>query len=208
MGSVVRWACPIVQGALQTGFELPKTSSWRLRKRNFSYNDQKTARRQTISNAERLKSYSDLKTGDYVVHANHGIGKYIGMETLEVDGVHQDYMTILYQNDDKLFIPVTQLNLIQKFVASESKTPKINKLGGSEWTKTKRKVASKIEDIADDLILLYATRESEKAMLFRQMMRIKKNLKRLFRILKQMINYVVPPKLNTTWKNLDQWIVC
>lgn len=130
------------------------------------------------------------------------------METLEVDGVHQDYMTILYQNDDKLFIPVTQLNLIQKFVASESKTPKINKLGGSEWTKTKRKVASKIEDIADDLILLYATRESEKAMLFRQMMRIKKNLKRLFRILKQMINYVVPPKLNTTWKNLDQWIVC
>ena len=117
-------------------------------------------------------------------------------------------MTILYQNDDKLFIPVTQLNLIQKFVASESKTPKINKLGGSEWTKTKRKVASKIEDIADDLILLYATRESEKAMLFRQMMRIKKNLKRLFRILKQMINYVVPPKLNTTWKNLDQWIVC
>ena len=142
--------------------------------KKFSYNDQKRARRQTISNAERLKSYSDLKTGDYVVHANHGIGKYIGMETLEVDGVHQDYMTILYQNDDKLFIPVTQLNLIQKFVASESKTPKINKLGGSEWTKTKRKVASKIEDIADDLILLYATRESEKAMLFRQMMRIKR----------------------------------
>lgn len=113
-----------------------------------------------------MKSYSDLKTGDYVVHANHGIGKYIGMETLEVDGVHQDYMTILYQNDDKLFIPVTQLNLIQKFVASESKTPKINKLGGSEWTKTKRKVASKIEDIADDLILLYATRESEKGYAF------------------------------------------
>lgn len=130
------------------------------------------------------------------------------METLEVDGVHQDYMTILYQNDDKLFIPVTQLNLIQKFVASESKTPKINKLGGSEWTKTKRKVASKIEDIADDLILLMRQESRKKAMLFRQMMRIKKNLKRLFRILKQMINYVVLPKLNTTWKNLDQWIVC
>ena len=130
------------------------------------------------------------------------------METLEVDGVHQDYMTILYQNDDKLFIPVTQLNLIQKFVASESKTPKINKLGGSEWTKTKRKVASKIEDIADDLILLYATRESEKGYAFPPDDAYQKNLKRLFRILKQMINYVVLPKLNTTWKNLDQWIVC
>ena len=113
------------------------------------------------------------------------------METLEVDGVHQDYMTILYQNDDKLFIPVTQLNLIQKFVASESKTPKINKLGGSEWTKTKRKVASKIEDIADDLILLYATRESEKGYAFPPDDAYQKNLKRLFRILKQMINYVV-----------------
>ncbi|MBM9833937.1 hypothetical protein IAG15_22675, partial [Enterococcus faecalis] len=90
----------------------------------------------------------------------------IGMETLEVDGVHQDYMTILYQNEDKLFIPVTQLNLIQKYVASESKTPKINKLGGSEWAKTKRKVTAKIEDIADDLILLYAKRESEKGYAF------------------------------------------
>ncbi len=88
------------------------------------------------------------------------------METLEVDGVHQDYMTILYQNDDKLFIPVTQLNLIQKYVASESKAPRINKLGSSEWTKTKRKVSSKIEDIADDLIKLYAARESEKGYAF------------------------------------------
>lgn len=157
----------IVQGALQTGFELPKNKLVAITEKEiFHTTTKKRARRQTISNAERLKSYSDLKTGDYVVHANHGIGKYIGMETLEVDGVHQDYMTILYQNDDKLFIPVTQLNLIQKFVASESKTPKINKLGGSEWTKTKRKVASKIEDIADDLILLYATRESEKGYAF------------------------------------------
>lgn len=113
-----------------------------------------------------MKSYNELKAGDYVVHANHGIGKYIGMETLEVDGVHQDYMTILYQNDDKLFIPVTQLNLIQKYVASEAKAPRINKLGGSEWTKTKRKVSSKIEDIADDLIKLYAARESEKGYAF------------------------------------------
>ena len=124
------------------------------------------ARKRAISNAERLKSYNELKTGDYVVHVNHGIGKYIGMETLEMDGVHQDYMTIVYQNNDKLFIPVTQLDLIQKYVASESKTPKINKLGGTEWTKTKRKVASKVEDIADDLIQLYAAREAEKGFAF------------------------------------------
>ena len=86
-------------------------------------------------------------------------------------------MTILYQNDDKLFIPVTQLNLIQKYVASEAKAPRINKLGGSEWTKTKRKVSSKIEDIADDLIKLYAARESEKDMLLDLMTPTKKNSK-------------------------------
>ncbi|MBO0482276.1 transcription-repair coupling factor [Candidatus Enterococcus courvalinii] len=152
----------LVEGALQNGFELPQEKIVVITEKEiFQKTTKKRARRQTVTNAERLKSYNELKAGDYVVHANHGIGKYIGMETLEVDGVHQDYMTILYQNDDKLFIPVTQLNLIQKYVASESKAPRINKLGGSEWTKTKRKVSSKIEDIADDLIKLYAARESE-----------------------------------------------
>lgn len=157
----------IVVGSLQSGFEMPQDRLVVVTEKEiFQKVKRKRARRQTITNAERLKSYNELKPGDYVVHANHGIGKYIGMETLEVDGVHQDYITILYQNDDKLFIPVTQLNLIQKYVASESKTPKINKLGGSEWSKTKRKVSGKIEDIADDLIALYAKREAEKGFAF------------------------------------------
>ncbi|MGM0126192.1 transcription-repair coupling factor [Enterococcus sp. AZ194] len=152
----------LVEGGLQSGFELPQDKLVALTEKEvFQKTAKKKTRRQSISNAERLKSYSELKSGDYVVHANHGIGKYIGMQTLEVDGVHQDYLTILYQNEDKLFIPVTQLNLIQKYVASEGKSPRVNKLGGSEWTKTKRKVTSKIEDIADDLIQLYAAREAE-----------------------------------------------
>ncbi len=165
--SLIEGKIQIVEGSLQSGFELPVEKIVAITEKEiFHTTTKKRARRQTVSNAERLKSYSDLKNGDYVVHANHGIGKYIGMQTLEVDGVHQDYITILYQNDDKLFIPVTQLNLIQKFVASEAKSPKVNKLGGSEWSKTKRKVTSKIEDIADDLIQLYASRESEKGYAF------------------------------------------
>ncbi|MGO3197881.1 transcription-repair coupling factor [Vagococcus salmoninarum] len=157
----------IAVGTLQSGFELVEEKLVVITEKEVLQTvAKKRARKQTISNAERLKSYNELKTGDYVVHINHGIGKYIGMETLQMDGVHQDYMTILYQNNDKLFIPVTQLNLIQKYVASESKTPRINKLGGSEWTKTRSKVSSKIEDIADDLILLYAAREAEKGYAF------------------------------------------
>ena len=157
----------IQEGMLASGFELPDEKLVVLVEKEILHTQgKKRARKQTISNAERLKSYNELKPGDYVVHANHGIGKYIGMETLLSGGVHQDYMTILYKNNDKLFIPVTQLDLIQKYVASESKTPRINKLGGSEWIKTKSKVSAKVEDIADDLIKLYAEREAEKGYAF------------------------------------------
>lgn len=157
----------IITGTLLSGFELPQDKLVVVTEREiFQKVTKKRARKQTISNAERLKSYNELKPGDYVVHANHGIGKYIGMETIEIDGAHQDYMTILYQKDDKLFIPVTQLNLIQKYVSSEAKPPKVNKLGGSEWSKTKGKVSAKIEDIADDLIELYAKREAERGYAF------------------------------------------
>lgn len=152
----------ILKGTIQNGFELPGDKLVLLTERElFNKVTKKTPRRQTLSNAERLKSYSELNPGDFVVHVNHGIGKYTGMETLTIDGINQDYMSIIYKNDAKLFIPVTQLNLLQKYVSSEAKTPKINKLGGTEWAKTKKKVASKIEDIADELIELYAAREQE-----------------------------------------------
>ncbi|GAX04520.1 transcription-repair coupling factor [Secundilactobacillus pentosiphilus] len=157
----------IIPAASQTGFELPDAKLVVITEAEmFKQVTKHHRRRQTMQNAERLKSYTDLKPGDYVVHVNHGIGRFEGMQTLEVDGVHQDYMTIAYQSDAKLFIPVTQLNLIQKYVSSEDKKPHINKLGGSDWAKTKKKVAAKIEDIADDLIELYAKRDSEKGYAF------------------------------------------
>ncbi|WP_203643284.1 transcription-repair coupling factor [Levilactobacillus andaensis] len=157
----------LVPERLRTGFELPEASLVVITEAEmFQKVTKKRPRRQTMANAERLKSYTDLKPGDYVVHVNHGIGKFIGMQTLTVDGVHQDYMTIDYQDNAQLFIPVTQLNLIQKYVSSEDKKPRINKLGGSEWAKTKSKVAAKIEDIADELVDLYAKRAAEKGFAF------------------------------------------
>lgn len=160
-------AVQLVQGGLQNGFELPELKLVVVTAHElFNGKQHRHARHQTLANAERLRSYTELSPGDYVVHVNHGIGQYVGMQTMVVDGVHQDYITILYQKGDKLFIPVTQLHLVQKYVASEGKTPKINKLGGAEWQKTKRKVAARIEDIADDLIKLYAKREAEPGFAF------------------------------------------
>lgn len=163
MSAILLHQVQLVHGNLENGFELPIAGLVVItEKEMFGTIVKKRPRQTTFNNAERIKSYTDLKPGDYVVHVNHGIGRYEGMKTMEVDGKHQDYLTISYRDSAKLFIPVTQLNMIQKYVSSEDKKPRINKLGGSEWQKTKRKVASKIEDIADDLIELYAKRDAEK----------------------------------------------
>lgn len=156
----------IMNASLSSGFEMPDEKMAIITEKELFNHQSKKRRHQTLANAERLKSYNELKPGDYVVHVNHGIGKFIGMQTMEVDGKHQDYITIEYRDDGRLFIPVTQLDMVQKYVSAEGKSPKINKLGGNEWQKTKRKVQSNIEDIADDLIDLYAKREAEKGFAF------------------------------------------
>ena len=123
-------------------------------------------RRQNISNAERLKDYNELEKGDYVVHNIHGIGRYLGIETIEISGVHRDYLTIQYQNSDRISIPVDQIDLLSKYVASDGKTPKVNKLNDSRFQKSKQKVQHQVQDIADDLIKLYAERSQLKGFAF------------------------------------------
>lgn len=163
---VLPYRTQIMNASLGTGFEMPERKVAIITEKELFNKQPKRRRHQTLANAERLKSYSELKPGDYVVHVNHGIGKFIGMKTMEVDGKHQDYITIEYRDDGRLFIPVSQLDMVQKYVSSEGKSPKINKLGGKEWAKTKSKVQSSIEDIADELIDLYAKREAEKGHAF------------------------------------------
>ena len=123
-------------------------------------------RRQNISNAERLKDYNELEKGDYVVHNIHGIGRYLGIETIEISGVHRDYLTIQYQNSDRISIPVDQIDLLSKYVASDGKTPKVNKLNDGRFQKSKQKVQHQVQDIADDLIKLYAERSQLKGFAF------------------------------------------
>src|SRR5699024_12669861 len=115
----------------------------------FKKKQKPTHKTQTMSNAERIKNYQELKIGDYVVNRNHGIGLYTGIETLKVNQMHKDFLLINYSGDDKLYVPIDQIDLVQKFVGSEGKEPRLYKLGGTEWTKVKRKVQSSVEDIAD-----------------------------------------------------------
>jgi transcription-repair coupling factor (superfamily II helicase) len=152
----------IIVGSLQTGFELPSSKLVVITEEEVFAKKQakRPQRKQAISNAERIKSYSELKVGDLIVHTNHGIGKYLGVETLEINGLHKDYLHLRYAGNDKLYVPVEQIDQVQKYVGSEEKDPKIYALGGNDWKKVKKKVQSSVEDIADDLIKLYAEREA------------------------------------------------
>lgn len=157
----------ILPYTVQTGFELIEEKVAVLTEKEMFNRPIKKRRRQlNITNAERIKNYNELNPGDYVVHVNHGIGKYIGMETLKIKGIHQDYLSVQYQKNDRVLIPVTQLNLLQKYVSAEGKEPRIHKLGGTTWAKTKSRVQKQVEDIADELIELYAEREAKKGYAF------------------------------------------
>jgi transcription-repair coupling factor (superfamily II helicase) len=157
----------IMIGDLNAGFELPmQRLAVITEKELFNKKVKKPQRKQKLSNAERIKNYSELKVGDYVVHVNHGIGKFLGIETLVINGVHKDYLHIKYQGNDKLYVPVEQIDQVQKYVGSEGKEPKIYKLGGTDWKRVKKKVESSVQNIADDLIKLYAEREASKGYAF------------------------------------------
>jgi transcription-repair coupling factor (superfamily II helicase) len=147
-------------GNLHNGFELPLQRLVVITETEVFSNKKKSRKLRSISDAQRIKNYQDLKIGDYVVHVNHGIGQYLGVETLEIDGIHKDYLHIRYAGNDKLFVPVEQLDQVQKYIGSEEKEPKLYHLGGSEWQRVKNKVSKSVRDIAQDLIKLYAERQA------------------------------------------------
>ncbi|RXK17204.1 transcription-repair coupling factor [Macrococcus sp. DPC7161] len=152
--------CVIAAGDLSEGFELPFMKLAVITERElFKARKEKPKRTKKLSNAEKIKSYQELNVGDYVVHVHHGVGRYLGVETLFVSNMHKDYIKIQYKGTDQLFVPVDQMDLVQKFVGSEDRDPKLNKLGGTEWKKTKARVQKNVEDIAEELLKLYQERE-------------------------------------------------
>lgn len=151
----------MAKGDLSEGLELPYMKLVIITERElFKLRKEKPKRTQKkLSNAEKIKSYQELNIGDYVVHTHHGVGRYLGVETLLVNKMHKDYIKIQYKGTDQLFVPVDQMDQVQKFVGSEDKDPKLNKLGGTEWKKTKARVQKNVEDIAEELLKLYQERE-------------------------------------------------
>ena len=117
-------------------------------------------------NTKLINNYDDLKIGDYIVHENHGIGIYRGTKSVSVEGVVKDYILLEYANSGSLYIPITQLDSVRKYVCDDNTIPKINSLNSKEWQKEKQKVKKNVEEIAKELVLLYAKRNKEQGFAF------------------------------------------
>jgi len=151
----------ILVANLATGFELPLLHLAVIAETEVFTAKKKGRRvRAEMSDAERIKSYQELNIGDHVVHINHGIGKYVGIQTLEIDGRHKDYLHLQYAGNDTLYVPVDQIDQVQRYIGSEDRQPKLYHLGGGEWTRVKQKVSRTVKDIAEDLVKLYAARQA------------------------------------------------
>ncbi len=108
----------------------------------------------------KVVTYEDLVEGDYVVHRHHGIGKYLGLSSKEVQGVERDYLVVSYAEGDRLYVPVDAIDLVQKYVGKEGKAPRIYRLGSGEWNKVKRRVRKSLRDMAEELLRLYSARRA------------------------------------------------
>lgn len=147
-------------GHLEAGFELPRMKVVVLTENEIFGRPRRRRRTRPAEEGVRISDFADLEEGDYVVHVNHGIGQYLGVKTLEVAGVHKDYLVVKYAGEDRLYVPIDQVNLLQKYIGSDNQPPRLYKLGGSDWAKVKKKVKDSVKELAEGLLKLYAERQT------------------------------------------------
>ena len=156
------------QGTLTGGMEFPAEKLCYISDGDIFITQKYTRgkRRKSESKGQNIQSFSDLRRGDFVVHENHGIGKFIGIEQLNVEGVKKDYLKIKYAGEDSLYVPVEQMDLIQKYMGADGTPPKVYKLSGGDWKATKAKAKAAIANMAKELLELSAARQLEKGHAF------------------------------------------
>ena len=154
----------IVEGEVHDGFELPYAKVVVVAERDV-FGTQKRRLRHRVAKGQEISVFTSLKAGDYVVHEVHGIGRYMGIKTIEMDGVHKDYLEIHYAGKDILYVPTDQLSLLQRYIGNEGDTPKLQKMGGSDWQKIRSKAQKSITDLAEKLVASTQKGRSSPAML-------------------------------------------
>ena len=145
-------------GHVGRGFEYPLIKFVVLTETDI-FGAEKKKKKRKLFKGQKINDFNELKVGDYVVHETHGLGIYKGIEKVEMDGVAKDYIKIEYRDGGNLYVLATGLDVIQKYASADAKTPKLNKLGSKEWEKTKSKVRTAVNEVAKDLVELYAVRQ-------------------------------------------------
>ena len=160
--------CVIALGALSAGMEYPGSRLAVITEGQLTGQPEVRRKRKKLpSNRQRLESFTDLTPGDLVVHEHHGIGRYLGIFKLTVDGVEKDYVKIAYAGTDSLYVPTTQLDLVSKYIGGGEDAPvRLSKMGGGEWQKTKLRAKGAAKEMARQLIQLYAARSRTKGHAF------------------------------------------
>ncbi|MDO5422754.1 MAG: transcription-repair coupling factor [Eubacteriales bacterium] len=151
----------VAHGNVHRGYEYPLLKFVVISESDIFGKEKKKKKKPKTYEGRKIQSFSELSVGDFVVHENHGLGIYKGIEKINVDGISKDYMKIEYAGGSNLYILATQLDVIQKYAGAEAKAPKLNKLGTQEWNKTKTRVRTAVKEIAQDLVKLYAARQKE-----------------------------------------------
>ena len=152
-------------GYAAEGYEYPMLKFMVISESDIFGRKKKKKRRRRYE-GQKIQDFAELKPGDYVVHENHGIGVYQGIEKIEVDKIVKDYMKISYAEGGVLYIPVAQMDLIQKYAGADAKKPRLNKLGTVQWGKTKSQVKKAVQAVAEDLVKLYATRQQSEGFVY------------------------------------------
>ena len=154
------------EGSLSAGMDFPAEKVCYISDNDIFPGQRTGKRRRKKGPGTKISSFSDMRKGDFVVHENHGIGKFLGIEQLTVQGEKKDYIKIKYAGDDMLYVPVEQMDIVQKYIGAEGITPKINRLSGGDWKATKARAKAAIAEMAEDLVNLYAQRKMESGYAF------------------------------------------
>lgn len=148
-----------LQGTLNEGFIFPTAQIAVITEREIYGTNERPRIRKSKNAGDTIRNFSEIKPGDYVVHAVNGIGKYLGIETLELEGIHRDYLNIQYGSGDKLYLPTDAVQFLQKYISDDDAVPQLSKLGSNEWARAKSRASAAVEDIAEKLLAIYAERE-------------------------------------------------